>query len=89
METMKIVNQLCESHGVRDGISELFNDMYADERVYEILGSIGPDFNETFVYCKLLDEWTDCDKILSPFFSETGLCYAFNTVGLREILSNE
>lgn len=89
METMKIVNQLCGNFGIRDNISKLFNDMYADDTIYHVLGNIGPDFNETFIYCKLLNEWIDCDKILAPFMSEIGLCYSFNTLSLREILTNE
>lgn len=89
METMKIVNQLCESHGVREEISKLFTDVYAQEMVYQVIDSIGPYFNETFVYCKLLDSWIDCDKILSPFISETGLCYSFNSISLRELFTDE
>lgn len=86
---MKIVNQLCEINGVRKEISKLFNDVYAEEMVYHVIESIGPEFNETFVYCKLLNTWIECNKILTPFLSETGLCYSFNTVSLREILTNE
>lgn len=86
---MKIVNQLCESRGIRGEISKLFNDVYVDDGVYDVIETIGPDFNETFVYCKLRDEWIDCEKIFSPFMSETGLCYSFNTLSLREILTDE
>lgn len=87
---MKVVNQLCESHGVqRDQISKLFNDVYADQGIYNTIYTIGPHFNETFVFCKLLNEWVDCKKIFAPFVSETGLCYSFNTISLREILTDQ
>lgn len=90
LETMKIVNQLCERNEESRGrISKLFNDVYADAGIYEAISSIGPYFDETFVHCKLLDKWIDCDKILKPFISEVGLCYSFNTINLRELLTNE
>lgn len=89
LATMKVINQLCESYGAPKMISKLFNDVHADDSVYEVIHSIGPHFSETFVYCKLFDTWVDCRKILAPFVSETGLCYSFNTISLREILTDE
>lgn len=87
---MKIANQLCEGHGIsREGITKLFNDVYADAGMYDAIATVGPYLNETFVHCKLLDKRIDCGEILKPFMSEVGLCYSFNSIGLREVLTDE
>lgn len=90
LETMKIVNQLCEGYGQScNGISKLFKDLYADAAIYDAIINIGPYFKDTFIYCKFLDKWMDCGKIFAPFISEVGLCYSFNSIALRELLTNE
>lgn len=85
---MKIINQLCEYKDYKN-VSKLFHDSYISESVYHTMRLTVPDMNETFAFCKLFDEWKDCDEIFFPTVTDAGFCFTFNALKLSEYLTNE
>lgn len=85
---MKIVSQLCDDWTAND-ILEFFTDNFSDNSVLNTIKDIVPRFEDSFLFCKLFDKWTSCDKYLFPIITEEGLCYIFNAVNINETISNE
>lgn len=87
-ETMKVINQLCE-FGKTTKITELLNDTYANEAIYDTIKKIAPAMNETFAFCKLFGEWINCSKIFFLSMHESGFCYSFNIFKPSERMTDE
>lgn len=85
---MKVVAQFCEERP-DSNLLKLLPDLYADDSMYETMIDVGPDFNETFILCKMFDRWIDCGEILFRTMSESGFCQSFNTIRLEELFTDQ
>lgn len=87
---MKVVNQMCVYQGAHQTITNLFpTDSHIDNSIYETIERISPNFNETFIFCKLFDKWINCNEILFPFLTDEGFCYTFNAISLGDLLTDQ
>lgn len=84
---MKVVAPLCEMPPTRK-LSERL-DSYADGSIYDTMIALEPEFNETFILCKLFDKWIDCSKIMDRTLTEKGFCHSFNTISLQEFFTDQ
>lgn len=85
---MRVIHQLCEV-GKKRNISKVYHELFVPEFMYEILLNTAPSIKDTFAFCKLLNNWIDCNEIFFPFLTDAGFCYSFNTLRLPEYLTNE
>lgn len=85
---MSLASKLCEE----DIVSEIINylpDEYLDDQTLATIEDIAPEFKETFVGCYLFGAEEECDKLFYPIITDRGLCYVFNSLALREIVTDE
>lgn len=85
---METVAQLCEERP-NSNLMKLFPDSYADDSMFGIMRDVEPEFNETFVLCKLFDRWIDCGAIFSRTLTEHGFCRSFNRISWGEYATDE
>lgn len=88
LRLMSVASKLCEEDIVNEIIDHL-PDEYLDEETLATIKEIAPDFKETFVSCSLFGAEKNCDKIFYPIITERGLCYTFNSLNLREIVTDQ
>lgn len=88
LNLMNVASKLCEEDIVKD-IIDYLPDEYLDEQTLTTIKDIAPEFNETFVGCQLFGNEKDCDKLFYPIITERGLWYTFNSLNLREIVTNQ
>lgn len=87
-KTMKLASQYCYD-SVFPSVTQNFSDEYLDDNTWSTINDIAPEFNETFVFCKLFGKWVDCGDLFVPRTTERGLCYSFNTLNVDEMFTNE
>lgn len=85
---MNVASKLCDEDVVKD-IIDYLPDEYLDEHTLETILDIAPDFNETFVECQLFGSAKDCDKLFHKIVTDRGLCFVFNGLNLREIVTDQ
>lgn len=85
---MKLASQYC-SDGIFPSVTKNFSDEYLDINSWATIMEIAPEFNETFIACKLFGKWIDCYNLFVPRTTERGLCYSFNTLNVDEMFTNE
>lgn len=89
---MKAINEICRNGQtiMHQNITKSLPDESIDESILKyIFDILAPDFNETFVGCKLFDKWIDCETVLHSMLTDKGKCYAFNNLNIHEILTSE
>lgn len=89
LNIMKVVSQICDEFFIANDVFDHFPDNYSDPAILTIFKNIMPKFEDTMVFCKLFDKWTDCKKFLYPMVTEDGLCYTFNALSIHEVVTNE
>lgn len=82
------MNQLCDFTAY-ENISKLFRELYVPEYMYFTMLNVAPQMNDTFAFCKLFDQWVNCEEIFFPVVTDAGFCYSFNTLRLPEYLTDE
>lgn len=85
---MSVASKLCEEDIVSEIIDQL-PDEYLDDQTLATIQDIVPAFKETFVGCYLFGAQEDCHKLFYPIITERGLCYVFNALNLREIVTDQ
>lgn len=85
---MTVASKLCEEDIVSE-IIQYLPDEYLDDQALATIVDIAPEFKETFVGCYLFGVEEECDKLFYPIITERGLCYVFNALNLREIVTDQ
>lgn len=88
LKMMKVACNFCEGIVV-SSIIQMFSDEYADDSILSIIKDMAPEQHETISHCKLFGTLTDCGNIFYPMITEAGLCYIFNSLNMREKVTNE
>lgn len=88
LRLMNVVSKLCEEDIVKQIVDSL-PDEYLDDQFLATIKDIAPDFEETFVECSLFGNSKKCDKLFYPIITERGLCYTFNSLNLRDIVTDQ
>lgn len=86
---MKVASQICDGIIAKDIWHYFSDDNYSDQSILEIIKFMAPNFDDSMVFCSFSDEYTDCRPFFTPIITEEGLCYAFNTLNMQEIVTNE
>lgn len=87
---MKVAYQICEEWiGSEIKSFSSMNDEFADNSILSRMSEMAPTFTDTMIWCKIFNMWSDCNKFLSPVYTESGLCYTFNSMNLDDIFTNE
>lgn len=84
---MKVASQFCNDRIASDVLA-LLPDEYMDDGVVSTILEMAPKFNDTFIYCKIFGEWKNCNDWLYPIITDFGLCYTFNSLSLKEMLTD-
>lgn len=87
-ETMGLAVQMCEKEQDQQ-IFKLLPNVVFNDSVYYSMVQLLPEFDETIVMCNLFGNWTKCVDIMYPTLSERGTCYSFNTISLKEYVTDE
>lgn len=85
---MKVACQFCEEKIAMNMVQQ-FTDEYADDSILSIIKDMAPEQDKTIIGCKLFDTWTNCENMFHPIITEAGLCYTFNALNAREMLSDQ
>lgn len=86
---MKVAGLICDETIAKD-VLEFFNDNYTESSVLSTILTMAPKFSDTMIFCKLFDEfWSNCNKLLYPTITEEGLCYKFNSINMKEMLTDQ
>lgn len=88
LKMMKVAVQFCEER-IASRIVGKFVDDYADDSILSMIKDMAPKLKQTIVDCKMFNMWINCDKIFTPIVTEAGLCYTFNALDKREIVTNQ
>lgn len=84
---MSAACEICEEQIAAD-IWDLYPDNFTDNSILTTIKEMAPKFHDV-VLCKIFDEWTDCEDVLFPIYTDVGLCYTFNALHVNDIVTNE
>ena len=86
---MKLAGQFCYDHVAPVMIDQFSDEYLNDDDIWDTINEIAPEFNETFIVCKMRNKWIPCEKLFIPQITERGLCYTFNTLNADEMFTNK
>ncbi|KAK9709708.1 Amiloride-sensitive sodium channel [Popillia japonica] len=62
---------------------------YYDTNMLHFLNKVKPNVNETFRKCRFAGVEKSCDKVFTPIFTKTGVCYTFNILDHEELFTED
>lgn len=83
---MAAVSQICDAH-LTDNFELGTN--FTDNRIYEVLKEIAPNFTDTMFFCKWRNTPSYCQSYFEPILTEEGVCFTFNDLRLQDIYTEE
>lgn len=87
---MKVAYQICDFEiGSKVKSFAAMSDEFTDNQILFRMSKMAPNFADTMFLCKIFNTWSNCKNFLSPVYTESGLCYTFNSMNLNDILTNE
>lgn len=86
---MRAAYQICEDHLDLKKSLLLPDDDFIDNSILLRITEMAPTFDQTMILCRMFNVWSNCDKFLTPIYTEAGLCYTFNAMNINDILTNE
>lgn len=85
---MKVATQICENR-ISMQVSQMFPDELADDSILSTIEEMAPELDDTIVQCKVFDSDRNCAEIFFPIVTETGICYSFNLLNIKDLLTDE
>ncbi|XP_069695430.1 pickpocket protein 28-like isoform X2 [Periplaneta americana] len=61
---------------------------HTNERALEYIGKVAPKLEEVIKNCKWREEMKNCSNLFSSVLTDDGLCYTFNTLAARDLLTS-
>lgn len=85
---MKVASQICDEWISSDIVTHL-SDNFTDNSIYSIITEMAPAFEDTLTFCKLFNKNIDCSKIFFPIFTDEGLCFTFNSMYVKDVVTDQ
>lgn len=83
---MKVASQICDDvFGA--GIRSFYSDDFADDSFVATISQMAPIYEDTVVFCKIFNRWSDCRNLLFPLYTGEGICYTFNSMNFNEMFT--
>lgn len=85
LSRMEALVHICQFSEHKATVCDHFGNRFINESVFKLIREMAPSGNESLTYCKWQDKKYPCMELFKPFFSEKGICFAFNALNSRDI----